>query len=219
MIALGFIMQRPLDRAMKRLQAESAARHGVLVESPLRSRDRPCHRRRSPHADRLGALGRRHGAIGRGRAFLVFADIDQRQLRSADHQPADGRHRRLSHSRRKAHRWAPWSPPTCWRAAFWRPIAGIASIITRGTQTLSSLKSIDRIMSLERERSPERAYVTRKISEGRISFENVSFTYPNAPGKALDKVSFKIEAGETDRHHRPRRLGQNHGRPPAARFL
>src|SRR2546421_6880430 len=33
MIALGLTMQRPLDRAMKRLQAESAARHGVLVES------------------------------------------------------------------------------------------------------------------------------------------------------------------------------------------
>ena len=33
MIVLGLILQRPLDRAMKRLQAESAARHGVLVES------------------------------------------------------------------------------------------------------------------------------------------------------------------------------------------
>ncbi len=33
MIAVGFILQRPLDRAMKRLQGESAARHGVLVES------------------------------------------------------------------------------------------------------------------------------------------------------------------------------------------
>ena len=33
MMLLGFILQRPLDRAMKRLQAESAARHGVLVES------------------------------------------------------------------------------------------------------------------------------------------------------------------------------------------
>ena len=33
MIAVGFLLQRPLDRAMKRLQAESAARHGVLVES------------------------------------------------------------------------------------------------------------------------------------------------------------------------------------------
>ena len=51
-------------------------------------------------------------------------------------------------------------------------------------------------MSLERERSPQRAYVARKIDEGRIAFENVSFSYPNAPGKALDKVSFKIEAGE-----------------------
>src|SRR5437868_5058419 len=51
-------------------------------------------------------------------------------------------------------------------------------------------------MSLERERSPTRAYVSRKIREGRISFENVSFAYPNAPGKALDKVSFKIEGGE-----------------------
>ena len=76
------------------------------------------------------------------------------------------------------------------------PIAGIASVITRGTQTLTSLKSIDRIMSLERERSPQRAYVSRKIEEGRIAFENVSFAYPNAPGNALEKVSFKIEGGE-----------------------
>src|SRR5207237_3053603 len=33
MIALGLTLQRPLDRAMKRLQAESEARPGVLVES------------------------------------------------------------------------------------------------------------------------------------------------------------------------------------------
>src|SRR5204863_5155542 len=33
MLLVGFTLQRPLDRAMKRLQAEAAARHGVLVES------------------------------------------------------------------------------------------------------------------------------------------------------------------------------------------
>ena len=33
MIGVGLFVQRPLDRAMKRLQAESAARHGVLIES------------------------------------------------------------------------------------------------------------------------------------------------------------------------------------------
>ena len=33
MIAIGLVLQFPLDRAMRRLQAELAARHGVLVES------------------------------------------------------------------------------------------------------------------------------------------------------------------------------------------
>src|SRR5262249_42088359 len=33
MIVVGFILQFPLERAMRKLQAESAARHGVLVES------------------------------------------------------------------------------------------------------------------------------------------------------------------------------------------
>src|ERR1700749_947705 len=33
MICVGLLIQRPLDRAMRRLQAESAARHGILVES------------------------------------------------------------------------------------------------------------------------------------------------------------------------------------------
>src|SRR6201999_4550588 len=33
MIIVGLVVQRPLDRAMRRLQAESAARHGVLVEA------------------------------------------------------------------------------------------------------------------------------------------------------------------------------------------
>ena len=33
MILVGLLIQRPLDKAMKRLQSESAARHGVLIES------------------------------------------------------------------------------------------------------------------------------------------------------------------------------------------
>ena len=73
MIAVGFLLQRPLDRAMKRLQAESAARHGVLVESLVRLETVRAIGRRGAHADRLGALGRRNRAIGRRRAFLGVA--------------------------------------------------------------------------------------------------------------------------------------------------
>src|SRR5204863_5307147 len=76
------------------------------------------------------------------------------------------------------------------------PISGIAQVITRATQTFIAMRSIDRVMSLERERSPERNYVTRRIEGGGIAFENVTFRYPNAPDNALEKVSFKINAGE-----------------------
>src|SRR5262249_48985304 len=76
------------------------------------------------------------------------------------------------------------------------PIAGIAAVITRSTQTFIAMRAIDKVMSLERERSPQRAYVARRIDQGRIAFEGVTFRYPNGPDNALEKVSFKIEAGE-----------------------
>jgi ATP-binding cassette subfamily C protein LapB len=61
---------------------------------------------------------------------------------------------------------------------------------------MTALRAIDRLMALERERPAGRNYVTRRINEGRIVFDNVTFKYPNAPENALEKVSFKIEPGE-----------------------
>jgi ATP-binding cassette subfamily C protein LapB len=76
------------------------------------------------------------------------------------------------------------------------PIAGIAAVITRATQTFTILNSLNRVMSLERERPPERVYVARRIEQGRISFDNVTFAYPGGAENALDKVSFRIAPGE-----------------------
>jgi ATP-binding cassette subfamily C protein LapB len=195
MISVGFIMQRPLDRAMKRLQAESAARHGVLVES-LSGLETV--RATGSEARMQTAWERSVAATARsGEDVHFWSSLTLTSASSAQQITSllmviigvflilDGK---LSVGALVA--------ANMLAGRVLGPIAGIASIITRGTQTLASLKSINRIMALERERSPERAYVTRKINEGRISFENVSFSYPNAPGKALDKVTFKIEAGE-----------------------
>ena len=195
MIALGFIMQRPLDRAMKRLQAESAARHGVLVES-LSGIE--AVRATGAEARMQTAWERSVAATARsGEDVHFWSSLTLTSASSAQQITSlllvivgvflilDGK---LSVGALVA--------ANMLAGRVLAPIAGIASIITRGTQTLSSLKSINRIMSLERERSPQRAYVSRKIEEGRIAFENVSFSYPNAPDKALDKVSFRIKAGE-----------------------
>jgi ATP-binding cassette subfamily C protein LapB len=76
------------------------------------------------------------------------------------------------------------------------PIAGLAAVITSGTQTFSSLRSIDRLMNLERERPADKIFVAREIKQGRIDFRGVSFSYPGSASKALDNISFQIRPGE-----------------------
>src|SRR4051794_8465454 len=195
MLLVGFTLQRPLDRAMKRLQAEAAARHGVLVES-LSGLETV--RATGAEARMQTAWERSVAATARsGEDVHFWSSISLTSANTAQQITSlllviigvflilDGK---LTVGALVA--------ANMLAGRVLAPIAGIASVITRGTQTLSALKSIDRIMSLERERSPQRAYVARKIDEGKIAFENVSFAYPNAPGKALEKVSFKIEGGE-----------------------
>jgi ATP-binding cassette, subfamily C, bacterial LapB len=195
MIALGFTMQRPLDRAMKRLQAESAARHGVLVESLAgleTVRATGAEARMQTAWERSVAATARSGEDVHFWASLSLTSANAAQQITSLLLVIIGVFLILDGKLTVGALVA----ANMLAGRVLAPIAGIASVITRGTQTLSALKSIDRIMSLERERSPQRAYVARKIDEGRIAFENVSFTYPNSPGKALEKVSFKIEGGE-----------------------
>lgn len=195
MIGLGLTMQRPLDRAMKRLQAESAARHGVLVESlsGLETvRATGAEARMQTAWERSVAATARSGEDVHFWASLTLTSANAAQQLTSLLLVIIGVFLILDGKLTVGALVA----ANMLAGRVLAPIAGIASVITRGTQTLSALKSIDRIMSLERERSPQRAYVARKIDQGRISFENVSFTYPNSPGKALDEVSFKIEAGE-----------------------
>lgn len=195
MIALGLAMQRPLDRAMKRLQAESAARHGVLVESLSGMetvRATGAEARMQTAWERSVAATARSGEDVHFWASLALTSANAAQQITSLLLVIVGVFLILDGKLTVGALVA----ATMLAGRVLAPIAGIASVITRGTQTLSALKAIDRIMSLERERSPQRAYVARKIEEGRIAFENVSFAYPNAPGKALDKVSFKIEGGE-----------------------
>jgi ATP-binding cassette subfamily C protein LapB len=195
MIVTGFILQRPLDRAMKRLQAESAARHGVLVEtlSGLETvRATGAEARMQTAWERSVAATARSGEDVHFWSSLSLTSANVAQQITSLSLLVIGVFLILDGKLTVGALVA----ANMLAGRVLAPIAGIASVITRGTQTLTSLKSINRIMSLERERSPQRAYVSRKIDEGRIAFENVTFAYPNAPGNALEKVSFKIEGGE-----------------------
>lgn len=195
MIVLGLILQRPLDRAIRQLQAESAARHGILVES-LNGieavRAVGAEARMQTNWERSVAATARSGEdVHFWSSLALTASNTAQQLTSlfmvivGVFLVLDGK---LTVGALVA--------ATMLAGRVLAPISGIAAVITRATQTMTSLKAIDRIMNLERERPADRTYVARKIARGQVAFENVTFKYPNAPDFALEKVSFKIAPGE-----------------------
>ncbi len=195
MVILGLVLQRPLDKAMKRLQAESAARHGVLVESLAgieTVRAVGAEARMQTAWERSVAATARSGEDVHFWASLALTSANTAQQLTTLAMVIVGVFLILDGKLSVGALVA----ATMLGGRVLAPIAGIAAVITRGTQTLSALKAIDRVMSLERERPPERSYVSRKIEDGRIAFDNITFRYPAAAENALDKVSFRIAPGE-----------------------
>jgi ATP-binding cassette subfamily C protein LapB len=195
MIIIGLILQWPLDRAMRKLQAESAARHGVLVESLAgieTVRATAAEARMQTAWERSVAATARSGEdVNFWSSFALITASTAQQLNYLLMVVAgvflilDGK---ISVGILVA--------STMLSGRVLAPIAGIATVITRGAQTIITLKAINRVMSLERERPPERAYVSRRIQTGSVAFENVTFRYPGSAENALDNVSFRVSGGE-----------------------
>ncbi len=195
MILVGLVIQRPLDRSMKRLQSESAARHGVLVES-LTSietvRASGAEARMQAMWERSVAAAARTGEDVHFWSSLALNSANAAQQLSTLSMVVvgvflivDGK---LSVGALVA--------ATMLAGRILAPLAGVAAIMTRASQSITALSAINSVMSLERERPPERTFVARTIDKGSFSFENVTFKYPSAQMNALEKVSFKVVPGE-----------------------
>jgi ATP-binding cassette, subfamily C, bacterial LapB len=195
MMVVGFVLQWPLERAMRKLQAEAAARHGVLVESlnGIETVRATAAEARMQNAwERSVAATARSGEEVHHWSSLALTSASTAQQLNYLLMVIVGVFLILDGKITVGVLVA----STMLSGRVLAPIAGIATVITRAAQTFITLKSINRIMHLERERPPERLYVARRIEKGSVAFENVSFTYPGSKEGALDKVSFKVAGGE-----------------------
>jgi ATP-binding cassette subfamily C protein LapB len=195
MIGLGFLLQRPLQAAMQRLQGESAARHGVLVES-LNSLE--TIRAVGAEARMQSRWERSVAATARSSEDVQFWASMALTAAGTAQQVAtllmmiigvflilDGK---LSVGALVA--------ASMLSGRVLAPITGVAALITRASQTVTSLRAIDGIMQLERERPPGRKFIARRIERGTIALDNVTFKYPGAAQNALEDVTFRISSGE-----------------------
>ena len=76
------------------------------------------------------------------------------------------------------------------------PIGQLAGLLTQYHTASTSLESLNSIMDKAVERPTDSNFLSRPTFRGDIEFREVSFSYPGAEERALNKVSFKIKAGE-----------------------
>lgn len=76
------------------------------------------------------------------------------------------------------------------------PMGQFANLTTSYSQTKTALDSLNELMVKEIERPTNKRFIQHPCFEGRIEFNNVSFTYPRETKQALNQISFIIEPGE-----------------------
>ena len=76
------------------------------------------------------------------------------------------------------------------------PLSQVAGLLTRYNQSMQALQALDRVMRAPLERPANQSLLHRPHIAGAIEFRDVSFEYPHGGGKALDGVSFRIKPGE-----------------------
>ncbi len=194
-IALGFWAPEPLDRAIATTQAESAARHGILVESLATMETIRALGAENRVQNWWGAVRRGDGTGQRSCASLVVADAHLTNFAQSlaslliviwgvmlvlDNRITTGA----------------LVAATMLSGRIFAPIANLAAVVMRGARTMHTLRAVDRLMALPVEREPGRSFVARTVSQGAVSFEQVSFRYPQGDVDALSQVSFTIAPGE-----------------------
>ncbi|MGF1862050.1 type I secretion system permease/ATPase [Photobacterium profundum] len=76
------------------------------------------------------------------------------------------------------------------------PMVQLSLLSTRYNQAKSAMTIIEQLMQMPTEQEDGKRYIHRPVIKGKIEFNKVSFTYPNATNAALKDVSFTINPGE-----------------------
>jgi ATP-binding cassette subfamily C protein LapB len=195
-LAIGFLIQRPLDRALKDVQAETAARHGVLVESLVgleTVRALGAESRLQARWERLVASSARSGEAVHHWSSLALTLSNTAQNLASLLIVVWGVFLVLGSQITMGALVA----ATMLSGRVLSPVANVAAVVMRATRTLHALRAVDRLMRLETERPAGRAFTAREVAQGTVHFDAVSFRYPGSETDALQDVSFSVKGGES----------------------
>lgn len=76
------------------------------------------------------------------------------------------------------------------------PLAQIAALLTKFSQSKEALERLDDLMKSPVERPASQVFISHPVAEGKIDFKDVTFRYPNQNTAALNNINFGIRPGE-----------------------
>ncbi len=76
------------------------------------------------------------------------------------------------------------------------PLAQVAGLMTRFSQSKTSLDQLDDLMKKPVERPLDKNFIAMPHMDGRVEFKDVVFSYPEQSVPALNQISFEIKPGE-----------------------
>lgn len=194
-IAIGFILQFPLKKLVRKSSKSAEAKHGLLVETihgletiksiaadgRFRARygDYVAENAACGQQSRfVSALGVNAASFLQQTASIIIVLFGMYMVRDGDLSVGGLIAAVLLGGRAIA------------------PVGQMANLMTRYHQAGGALKTLDKVMSLPVERPAEKQFLHRPDLQGAIAFEKVSFAYPATDRKVLDQISFSIKAGE-----------------------
>jgi ATP-binding cassette subfamily C protein LapB len=76
------------------------------------------------------------------------------------------------------------------------PLAQVAGLMTRFSQSRQALDQLDDLMKKDVERPAGKHFITQPHIQGKVEFRDVIFNYPGAPTPSVNGLSFTINPGE-----------------------
>jgi len=76
------------------------------------------------------------------------------------------------------------------------PMGQVAALLTHYSDAKTAYENLNRIVNFPSERLSGQRFLHRESFQGKIEFQNVTFTYPGSEVPALKNVSFVIQPGE-----------------------
>ena len=194
-VGMGWFLQKPLEKVIKESLRESALKNALLFETiigleTIKVQAAEGHTQRSweeltDKASRTTVKSRQIAAFAQNWALFVQQAVSAVIVIVGVYLIADGS---LSMGGLIA--------CVILSGRAMGPLAQVAGLMTRLSQSRQALDQLDDLMKKPVERPAGKHFVTLPHIEGRIEFRDVVFHYPGQSTPALNHMSFTIEPGD-----------------------